>query len=101
MADFMASDPLGGSDVYLSDGTAYLHLAVRRSQNTLCVIGVLGGNVKWMHELKKIAVTFGYDWIGFRVRHGKWGAALAKYWKAKKVLSDSEGEEYFASMHAR
>lgn len=100
--EFLEPDAFGGETVFLVHGSTVLAVALRPSQRLIWVTGVLGGGLEWLRELKKLGLSSGYQWLGFKVKRGlPWGAAIARYGKARLMAETPSGDEYCASLLAR
>lgn len=100
--EFLAPDGLGGVPVYLTDGRTVLSLALRKAERLVWIMGVHGGGLEWLFELRRLALGAGYDSVGFKVKPGtRWAVSMAKFSKARLVASTKDGDEYVASLRAR
>lgn len=100
--EFLERDAFGEETMFLQHGETIIAISLRPSQKLLWVMGVLGGGLEWLRELKKFGLCNGYEWLGFKVKRGlPWGKAIARYGKARLMAETPSGDEYCASLNAR
>jgi hypothetical protein len=100
--EFLEQDAFGGETLFFRHESTIIAIALRPTQKLLWVMGVLGGGLEWLWELKKFGLSNGYEWLGFKVKRGlPWGKAIARYGKARLMAATPSGDEYCASLHTR